>query len=393
MEMEELPFPPAEDLLAIAARYRELQDERPVTQVRTTTGDTVWLVTRHDDVTALFGDERLGRSHPDPERAARVSTSVLLGGPIGDHATEQERHRQMRRLLTPAFSARRMNALRPRIRWLVDQVLDELPAPPADWHQVFSVPLPVMVICELLGVPYTDHPRFRRWATELTSLTDPAQAGAARSELITYVRSLLPHKRNNPAEDVISDLIAAQDEHRLSDDDIASTAAMLLFAGHETTVVRLDLGLLMLLTHPEQLDALRADSDLLPGAVEEILRLSSLSTTGGLPRYARTDITIGQTNIPAGDAILLAPHAANRDRRVFPAPDAFDITRTPNPHLTFGHGAHYCIGASLARIELQEAFRQIPARLPSLRLAIPRDQLRLRNDHLTGGLTQLPVTW
>jgi cytochrome P450 len=393
MEMEELPFPPAQDILAIAARYRELQDEQPVTQVRTTAGDTVWLVTRHEDVTSLLGDERLGRSHPNPERAARVSTSALLGGPIGDHATEQERHRQMRRLLTPAFSARRMNALRPHISHLVDQLLDELPTPPADWHQVFSVPLPVMVICELLGVPYTDHPRFRRWAAELTSLTNPAQAGTARSELITYVHSLLPHKRNNPAEDVICDLIAAQDEHRLSDLDIARTAAMLLFAGHETTVVRLDLGLLLLLTYPEHLDALRADSVLLPGAVEEILRLSSLSTTGGLPRYAHSDITVGQTTIPAGDAILLAPHAANRDRRVFPDPDAFDITRTPNPHLTFGHGAHYCIGAGLARIELQEAFSQIPARLPRLRLAIPRDQLRLRNDHLTGGLTELPVTW
>jgi cytochrome P450 len=393
MELEELPFPAAEDILAIATRYNELQDEQPVTQVRTTAGDTVWLVTRHEDVAALFGDERLGRSHPEPQRAARVSTSVLLGGPIGDHATEKERHRQMRRLLTPAFSARRMNALRPHISHLVGQLLDELPTPPADWHHVFSVPLPVMVICELLGVPYADHPRFRRWATELTSLTDPAQADAARSELISYVHSLLPHKRNNPGEDVISDLIAAQDERRLSDDDIASTAAMLLFAGHETTVVRLDLGLLMLLTHPEQLDALRTDSDLLPDAVEEILRLSSLSTTGGLPRYAHTDITVGETAIPAGDAILLSPHAANRDRRVFADPDTFDITRAPNPHLTFGHGAHYCIGAGLARIELQEAFRQIPARLPKLQLAIPRDQLRLRNDHLTGGLTELPVTW
>jgi cytochrome P450 len=391
--VEQLPFPPADDILAIAPRYRELQEQQPVARVRTTAGDPAWLVTRHEDVIALFGDDRLGRSHPNPERAARISSSVLLGGPVGDHGAEQDRHRRMRQLLTPAFSARRMNALQPRIGYLVDQLLDELPTPPFDWHQAFSVPLPVMVICELLGIHYEDHPHFRRWATDLTSLTDPAQARTAQRDLIAYVHDLIPQKRSTPGEDVICDLIAAQDDHGLTDADIARTAAMLLFAGHETTVIRLDLGLLLLLTHPEQLDALRADPTLAPGAVEEILRLSSLSTIGGLPRYARTDLTIGQTTIPAGGAIILAPQAANRDGRVFPDPGTFDITRTPNPHLTFGHGSHYCIGASLARFELQEAFSRIPTRLPDLRLAVPRTELRLRSDRLTGGLAELPVTW
>ncbi|MEV5569702.1 cytochrome P450 [Spirillospora sp. NPDC052269] len=391
--MEHLPFPPADDILDIAPRYRELQDEQPVTQVRTVAGDPAWLVTRHEDVTALFGDDRLGRSHPTPERAARVSASVILGGPAGDHDTERDRHRQYRRLLTPAFSARRMNALRPHVGDLVDHLLDELPAPPADWHQAFSVPLPVMVICELLGVPYEDHHLFRHWANELTSLTDPAKAQAAQDDLIAYVHDLLPHKRNNPGEDVISDLLAGQDDHGLVDADIARMAAMLLFAGHETTVVRLDLGLLMLLTHPEQLDAVRTDPALVPNAVEEILRLSSLNATGGLPRYAHTDVSLGQTTIPTGDAVILAPQAANRDPRVFSDPGVFDITRTSNPHLTFGHGSHYCIGAGLARIELQEAFTRIPTRLPKLQLAVPRDELHLRNDRLTGGLAALPVTW
>jgi pentalenolactone synthase len=392
--MEQLPFPADDDILSIAPRYRELQDAEPVTRVRTTAGDAAWLVARHEVVTALFGDDRLGRSHPNPERAARVSNSVLLGGPVGDHSTEQARHRQLRRLLAPAFSARRMNRLRPLVGQLVDQLLDELPGQRADWHQAFSVPLPVMVICELLGVPYEDHPRFRRWAVDLTSLTDPGQARTSQRDLVAYVRRLIPRKRETLGEDVICDLIRAQDEYGLTDADIARTAAMLLFAGHETTVTRLDVGLLLLLTHPEQMNALRADSALVPGAVEEILRLAATpSATGGLPRYAHTDIAIGQTTIPAGDAIILAPQAANRDRRVFSEPDIFDITRTPNPHLTFGHGSHYCIGAGLARIELQEAFSRMPSRLPDLRLSVPRDEVRLRDDSLTGGLVELPVTW
>ncbi|NUR96003.1 MAG: cytochrome P450 [Kribbellaceae bacterium] len=392
--MDELPFPSDGDILSVASRYRELQDAEPVTRVRTSTGDTAWLVTRHETVTRLFGDDRLGRSHPDPDRAARLSASVLLGGPVGDHSTEQARHRQLRRLLAPAFSARRTNLLRPLVGQLVDQLLDELPGRPTDWHQAFSVPLPVMVICELLGVPYEDHVRFRRWAIDLTSLTDPDLAVAARRDLIAYVHQLIPRKRNDPGEDVMSDLIRAQDEYGLTDTDIARTAAMLLFAGHETTVTRLDVGLLLLLSHPEQLQALRVDPTLVPGAVEEILRLASTpSTTGGLLRYAHTDIAVGGTTVPAGDAIVLAPQAANRDLRVFSRPDVFDIKRTPNPHLTFGHGSHYCIGAGLARIELQEAFSRIPSRLPGLRLAVPRDQLRLRNDSITGGLAELPVTW
>lgn len=390
--MDQLPFPPGADILDTAPQFRELQDEQPVARVRTSAGDLAWLVTRHDDVTALFSDDRLGRSHPDPANAARVSTSVLIGGPTGDHATEREQHRQMRQLLAPAFSARRMKALRPPVGGLVDQLLDDLPDPPADWHQVFSVPLPVMVICELLGVPFEDHPRFRHWANELTSF-DPAQAGAALTELVGYVRELLPGKRDSPGEDVISDLLAAQAETGMANENVAGLAAMLLFAGHETTMTRLDVGLLALLSHPEQLSALRDDPALVPGAVEEILRVAALNRNGGMPRYAHADISLGDVTIQTGDAVILSPPAANRDPRVFPDPDVFDITRKANPHLAFGHGAHYCVGATLARVELQEAFSRIPVRLPGLRLAVPREEIRWRADRLTGGIDSLPVSW
>jgi cytochrome P450 len=392
--MDQLPFTTNSDALDIAPRYRTLQEEQPITRVRTRAGDPAWLVTRHADVMALFADDRLGRSHPDPARAARISASVLLGGPTGERDDEHAQHRRKRRLLTPAFSARRMQALRERVGSQVEGLLDELPAPPVDLHAALSVPLPVMVICELLGVPYRDHDRFRAWSTDLASLTDPAASGAGRRELVEYMHGLIAVKREAPGADVISDLLAAQDDQGLTDDDIADTAAMLLFAGHETTVVRIDFGVLLLISHPDQRDALRGDPGLIGPAVEEVLRLSSSNNSvGGLPRYAHADITIHGVTIAAGDAVLLAPGVANRDPRAFPDPDTFDIARTPNPHLTFGHGARYCIGASLARVELQEVFGRIVHRLPNLRLAVPRHELRLQHDRLTGGLAELPVAW
>jgi pentalenolactone synthase len=228
----------------------------------------------------------------------------------------------------------------------------------------------------------------------LTDLSEPADAAVARQNLIDYVIGLITVKRDKPDEDVITDLLAAQAEHGLTDQAIAGMVAMLLFAGHETTVVRLDLGLVLLLAHREHFDALRTEPTTVPGVVEEILRLSSLGgPAGGLPRYAHADVHIGGITIPAGNAVVLAVHAANRDPRVFPDPDVFDPSRAPNRHLAFGYGPHYCVGASLARLELTEAFARIAARLPELRLAAPVDTLRLRDRHITGGLTELRVTW
>lgn len=203
---------------------------------------------------------------------------------------------------------------------------------------------------------------------------------------------LVTHKRTRPGEDVISDLVAAQQRWHYGDDHIAALAAMLLFAGHETTVSRIDVGTLLLLAHPTQAAALRADPALVGSAVEEILRMAA-PASGGLPRYAHADIDIAGVTIRAGDAVLLTASVANRDPAAFPEPDRFDITRDPNPHLAFGHGPRYCIGASLARVELQAVFSALPTRFPTLRLAVPVDQLHLRTDLLTGGLTSLPVTW
>jgi pentalenolactone synthase len=382
--------------LTVAPLLRELQAERPITRVRTPAGDEAWLVTRYAEVKQLLGDSRLGRSHPDPEHAPRISDSILFGGPMESYETEHADHAQMRALLTPFFSAKRMQALRPQVEALVDQLLDALATqtPPVNLHEALSFPLPVLVICELLGVPYEDREQFRAWSTAMADLHDRDRATAALRRLVAYMGELVTRKRAHPEDDVISGLCAAQTTQggQLSDAHVAFLAAMLLFAGHETTVVRIDVGTLLLLTNPDQRQAFLRAPELVTSAVEEILRASD-SGSGGLPRYARADIEMGGVTIRAGEAVLLSLGAANHDERAFADPDRFDIGRASNAHLTFGYGPRFCIGAPLARMELQAVFARLLPRLPTLRLAMPFEHLRVRSDLLTGGLAELPVTW
>ena len=373
-----------------------------VRRVTTPAGDLAWLVTGYDDVKALLSDPRLGRSHPEPEQAARFSEAAIFGGPIGSPSSERSDHARMRRLLGPSFSARRLASLRPRVQELVDGLLAEMGrrTPPVDFHEAVAFPLPALVICELLGVPYEDRADFRRWSDDAADMTDRARSQAGLARLQGYMWELLERKRRQPAEDVLSDLVAAQAHAPdvFADNHVAELAAGLLFAGHETTVAAIDKGVVLLLTNPAQRETLQRDSSLIPGAVEEILRLPSPVPTpgtapGGLPRYANAEIAIGGVTIRAGDLVLLALQEANLDDRVFPTPEAFDVTRGESPHLTFGHGPHYCIGAPLARIELQTLFGTLFRGFPKLRLAAPVEALRPRSHLLTGGLTELPVTW
>jgi pentalenolactone synthase len=249
----------------------------------------------------------------------------------------------------------------------------------------------VLVICELLGVPYADRERFRGWSDDIGHLRDRARAEAALQQLRSYMANLIKQKRFAPGQDVISDLLAARDERgQLSESEIVRYAAGLLFAGHETTVARIDFGTLLLLAHPDQRERLVRNPALVQSATEEVLRLAAPSDTE-LPRYAQEDIQLEGVTIRAGDAVLLAIAAANRDPRVFRDPDRFDVTRDPNPHLAFGYGGRYCLGASLARLELRAVFGSLFRRLPGLRLAVPIEQLQLRRHLLTGGLEALPV--
>jgi cytochrome P450 len=376
--------------LDVAPVLRQLQQDGVVHRVRTAVGDQAWLVTGYEEVRDLLADERLGRSHPDPAKAARMGESALFGGPMGNYDTEQADNARMRSLLQPHFSPRRMRALRPWVDELTAGLLTDLAGhgPPADLHQALALPLPIQVICELLGVPYADREQFRAWSEAVGDARDRARSEQGLVELFGYGQQLVARKREQPGDDFISRVCGSD----LDDDEIAMLSMGLLFAGHETTVAAIDMGALCLLANPGQQQALVSDPDRITSAVEEILRAPGRGG-GGIPRYARTDLQIGEVTVRAGELVLLDLRAANHDPAVFPSPGRFDVTRQGQAHLSFGHGGHYCLGAPLARIELQAVFSQLLARFPKMRLAVPVEQLRVRSGTLTGGLTELPVEW
>ncbi|MGH3728477.1 MAG: cytochrome P450 [Micromonosporaceae bacterium] len=386
----QLPFPQTRPL-EVPPLLRTLQSDADIHKIRTATGDEAWLVTGYHQVRHLLDDDRLGRSHPDPGNAARSGESALFGGPMGDFDTEKADHARMRGLLQPHFSPGRMWAFRPRVDALTSELLDDLAqqSPPADLHTALALPLPILVICELLGVPYEDRAQFRTWSQAAADITDRHRSEQGLADLFGYGVQLVARKREQPGDDVISRLCATEG---VGDNEIAMLSMSLLFAGHETTVVQLGFGALLLFTHPDAWQELRSNPDLISSAVEEILRVPGKGG-GGIPRYARTDLDIDGTTIPAGSLVMLDNGAANHDAGVFTDPDRFAITRREASHLTFGHGARYCIGAPLARIELQAALHQLVQRFPTMRLAVPVEELTTRRDVLTGGLAELSVTW
>ncbi|MFC4942316.1 cytochrome P450 [Pseudonocardia sp. GCM10023141] len=378
-----------------------MTETRAIQRVTTPVGDPAWLVTGYDEVKATLHETRLGRAHRDPENASRMGRSALFGGPMGtDPEAEAVRHRAMRKQLSPAFSARKMEALRPRVRVIVDELLDTLLASPqpVNVHEVLSFPLPALVICELLGVPFADRDDFRRWSDEAADTVDEQRSRAGLGALWAYMSELVQRKRREPADDVVSDLIAGAEAAGEPIEGVAMLAAGLLFAGHETTVAAIDRGLVLLLSHLDQWEALCQDPTLVASAVEETLRcelpvVAASRADGGLPRYAATDLDIQGVTVPEGDMVLLGLRSANADEEQFAAPERFDITRTPNLHLTFGHGPRFCIGAPLARMELTEVFSALAARCPGLRLATPAGELQVQSERLVSGLTSLHLTW
>lgn len=307
------------------------QAPQGIRRVRTRTGDPAWLVTGYDDVRRLFSDPRLGKTHRAPELAARVSRVSGLAAPTASVETERADHRRMRRALSHAFSARRMAAIRPRVEEPASRLVDELLASskPADLHAAFSFPLPALVIAELLGVPGEDRDRFRRWSEDMAHVPDPLRVRDGTAGLRDYLAAAVAAKRAEPAEDVLSDLVADDD---VPDEDVVGIATALLIAGHVTTAGAIDKGVILFSRHREVWDALRRDPSLVPGAVEEVLRAPSPTDAG-------------------------ADRAGGR-------------TRYAN-----------------------QAFESLPRRAPALRLAVPAEELRRRNDLLIGKLMEVPVTW
>ncbi|MDS0135425.1 MULTISPECIES: cytochrome P450 [unclassified Amycolatopsis] len=396
-ETPRLPFARA-DALAIAPDYAVLRRQAPISRVLTPAGDPAWLVTSYEEAKEVFRDRRFGRSHPAPEQASRISYAAVQDGPSGDFESEEREHKRMRRMLAPAFSAPRMRALGDRIAELTDRCLDDLEAAraagPVDLTDFLAFPLPVLVICELLGVPYADRAHFRGLSERIALMDGGADAQAAMAEFMAYMTELADAKRADPQPDVISDLVAFQAEDpTFTDEDLARLGAGLLFAGHETTSTRIAMGTLFLLSDTARRDRFAADPEgQVNQTVEEILRLTATSGTG-LLRYAHEDVEIAGTRIMRGDAVLISSDAANRDASVFADPDGFDPDRTPNVHLAFGTGAHVCIGANLARTELRTVFPKLFRRFPGLRLAVGIGEIPVRTNRVAGGVERVPVEW
>jgi cytochrome P450 len=373
-----------------------------IQQVSDTQGRLAWLISGHQRVRDLLADPRLSRSHPNPGHPVRLTQPGWFGGPIPDPDGELADLQRMRKLLTPALSARRMEDLRPRIRAIVDGLLDDLErtGPPADFHSLVAYPLPALVVCDLLGVPEQDRADFLRWQLEAKQVSKPAVARGGLQSLWRYLGTLIERKRWVPSDDVIADLLrAAELDPALTDDGIAHLAAGLLFAGHAPVVAIIDRGVLLLLTHDDQREALQREPALASSAVEEIFRFASpverqrATRRGGLTRYAAVDIDVDGVTIRAGDTVLFAVQEANEDEAVFPDSKRFDITRERVPHLSLSHGAHFCLGAHLARLKLQYLFVRLFERFPTLRLAVPLEDIHPVRDAVAGAVSQLPVTW
>ncbi|WP_338673768.1 cytochrome P450 [Streptomyces sp. SCSIO 30461] len=380
--------------------YRELREQGPVCRAVLGGGVEAWLVTGYEDGLAALSDPRLSsdvRDASDPrllEQLPSTERESMLSNMLRSDPPD---HTRLRRLVSKAFTARRVAGLRPRVQDLTDRLIDDIaPTGRADLVRDFALPLPVTVISELLGVPVSDRHDFQRWTDDMVlrraEAPDPAVVDGAWQQMHAYLTKLMETKRARPGDDLLSALIAARDEEqRLEEVELIAMSFLLLAAGYITTVNLIGSGIAALLANPDQLALLHQEPELLPGAIEEFLRYDG-PVNPGIARFAREDVTIGGVAVPRGATVLIASAIADRDPGRFPAPDRLDITRRDNAHLAFGHGIHYCLGAPLARLEGQIAIGTVLRRLPDLALAVPPGELRWRPGGLRGPVS-LPVTF
>jgi len=375
-----------------------LREARPVSPLAFPDGHEGWIVTGYDAVRRLMADTRfssrqdIGVLHVPyeiPDMPAITEPSPQIPGVF--IAMDPPDHTRLRRMLTGAFTVKRMKQLEEHIIDVAERQLDEMArlTPPVDLVKEFALPVPSLVICELLGVPYADRGSFQVNSAKFLIKDQPLdEKMAAYSALTTYLAELVTRKRAAPGDDLLSDL-ARQDD--LTIEELTGIAFLLLLAGHETTANMLALGTFALLEHPEQLAELRANPDLLPDAVEELMRY--LSVVDILYRYATEDIELGGETIGKGSTVVVSMLAANHDPQRFDNPDTLDIRRTARGHLSFGHGVHQCLGQQLARIEMRAGFEGLLRRFPTLKLAIPAGEVKLKTDMNIYGVHELPVTW
>jgi cytochrome P450 len=373
----------------------ELRQRGPVLPAELPDGRRAWLVTGLEEARTVFADLRFSRAVAAQSSQAKHGVEMIVTESI--LSMDPPEHTRLRKLIAGTFTMRRAEGLRTRVAGIIDELIAEMKAGqrPADLVRAFSLPLPVRVVCELLGVPVEDRERFCGWSDRLFGdwHYDRERMEAALDALVDYIHGLVAIKRENPGEDLISSLIAARDDgDRLSEHELVMLCAALLVAGHETTANHISMSVVTLMTNPAELSRLRANPDLIPVAIEELLRFVQLAPGVPLIRIATEDMTLGGVSIKAGDITLPLVHAADRDQRVFPGPDLLDISRNP-VHLAFGAGVHKCVGAHIARVELDEAFRGLLLHLPGLRLAVPVEELRYKPNMIVNNLYELPVTW
>ncbi|MEU4804997.1 cytochrome P450 [Actinosynnema sp. NPDC023587] len=362
-------------------------------------GLRVWLITGYETVRSALADPRLSTdlaridglfAQKEPDRGKRGGFSSALASHMMH--TDPPDHTRLRKLVSKAFTSRAVDALRPEIEKITHGLVDALPdRETVDLLDAFAFPLPIRVICLLLGVPVEEQEDFKSWSRKLVSGDSPEAAAAAATAVAEYLGELIERKRRATTDDVLTALISAHDvDDRLTGTELVSTAYLLFIAGFETTLNALGNGTLHLVRNPDQWEALREDRSLLPGAVEEFLRLESPLKHATF-RCATESLSIGGVEIPAGDFVLPAIAAANRDPQRFGDPHALDVRRPVTGHLAFGHGVHHCLGAPLARVEVQVAFDALLDAFPTMRLAVDPDDLRWRNSTIIRGLDSLPV--
>ncbi|MGW6419815.1 cytochrome P450 family protein [Streptomyces sp. NPDC055055] len=372
--------------------YAKLREAGPVHEVLMPDGFRFWLVVGHEEGRAALADPRLAKS------PSVIGVKPPEEDIIGVHllAADAPDHTRLRRLVTAEFTGRRVESLRPRIERLTQDLADAMePAGRADLVDAYAFPLPITVICELLGVPAEDRDTFRRWSNELVVPTGEQGIQEALEGFAGYLDELIEDKRAaGPADDLLSGLITAraEDGDRLSLPELRAMAYLLLIAGHETTVNLISNTVRNLLTHPAQLAALRADPSLLDGAIEESLRYDGPVETGTY-RFTREEVVLGGRVVPAHESVLVGIGALDRDPARFPDPDRFDIRRDTRGHLAFGHGIHYCLGAPLARLEGRIALRTLLDRFPRLELDPEGEPWEWLPGLLLRGVRSLPVRW
>ncbi len=381
--------------------YAQLRADAPVYRTTLPNKHPVWLITRYADVAAALKDERFAKDRHNALSAEQIRKTPWT--PALFKALEKNMldldapdHTRLRGLVHKVFTPRLVEHMRERVQQLADELLDKAAKQKHfDLIEGYALPIPMTIISEILGVPVQDRANFHRWTKGIISVSGPIQmlwSIPSFIGLLSYIRKLCQMRRADPQDDLISALVqASENGDRLNDEELQSMVAILLIAGHETTVNLIGNGTLALLENPDQFDLLRENPALIKTATEELLRYSP-PVEAATERYAREDITINGVTIPRGEQMMAVLASANRDASQFEKPDVLDVTRENNKHLSFGQGIHYCVGAPLARLEGHIALNTLLARMPHLRLSVPAEKLKWRAGLSLRGLEALPVT-